>query len=106
LVDSASTRSSSEIASYSCVNTVYKFDCNTLKWTKLAKLNFRRNMYSIMPVKENFQIFAIGGTIDGINEVYDIRKKKWNTCQSYTSIMGQNDLQTFAICSLAKNNED
>ncbi len=45
-------------------------------------------MYSYMPVKENLQIYAIGGTVDGINEVYDMRKKKWNTCQSYTSIMG------------------
>lgn len=62
------------------MNTVYKFDANTLKWTKLAKLNFRRILFSNMPVKENSQIFAIGGTIDGINEVYDIRKKKWNTC--------------------------
>jgi len=88
LVDNSSTRSSTENASYSCVNTAYKFDCNTLKWTKLSKLNFRRSMYSNMAVKENLQIFAIGGTIDGINEVYDIRKKKWNTCQSYTSIMG------------------
>lgn len=88
LVDNSSTRSSGDNASYSCVNTVYKFDCNTLKWTKLAKLNFRRSMYSNMAVKENLQIFAIGGTTDGINEVYDIRKKKWNTCQSYTNIMG------------------
>ena len=90
LVDNAgSTRSSSDIAnegsnshvsSYSQVNTVYKFDCNTLKWTKLAKLNFRRSMYSNIPVKENMQIFAIGGTIEGTNEVYDIRKKKWNAC--------------------------
>lgn len=88
-MDSTSTtRSSTETANYSCVNTVYKFDCNTLKWTKLAKLNFRRNMYSVMPVKENQQIYAIGGTVDGINEVYDMRKKKWNTSQSYTSIMG------------------
>jgi N-acetylneuraminic acid mutarotase len=80
LVDSGSNRSANDSASYSCVNTVYKFDCNTLKWTKLAKLNFRRNMYSTMPAKDNLQIFAIGGTVDGINEVYDIRKKKWNTC--------------------------
>ncbi|CDW72594.1 kelch motif family protein [Stylonychia lemnae] len=106
LVDNQSTRSSGENTNYSCVNTAYKFDCNTLKWTKLSKLNFRRSMYSNMAVKENLQIFAIGGTIDGINEVYDIRKKKWNTCQSYTSIVGQNDLQTYAICSLCKFGED
>jgi N-acetylneuraminic acid mutarotase len=53
LIDNSSTRSTVENTSYSCVNTVYKFDCNTLKWTKLAKLNFRRNMYSNMAVKEN-----------------------------------------------------
>lgn len=41
-----------------------------------------------MGVKENGQIFAIGGTVEGINEVYDTRKKKWNTCQSYTSVVG------------------
>lgn len=34
-----------EASSYQCVNTVYKFDCNTLKWSKLAKLNFRRALY-------------------------------------------------------------
>jgi hypothetical protein len=33
-----------------------------------------------MPVRENGQIFAIGGTMDGINEVYDSRKKKWSPC--------------------------
>ncbi len=66
--------------SYTCVNTVYKFDCNTLKWSKLSKLNFRRTLYATMPLKENGQIFAIGGTTDGINEVYDGRKKKWNVC--------------------------
>eukprot|EP00347_Sterkiella_histriomuscorum_P015469 403356908 len=110
LVDNSSTRSSSNDtgggASYSQVNTVYKFDVNTLKWTKLSKLNFRRSMFSTMPVKENMQIFAIGGTVEGTNEVYDIRKKKWNACQSYTSIMGQNDLQTYAICSLSKFGEE
>ena len=73
-------KNQAQISSYSCVNTVYKFDCNTLKWTKLAKLNFRRTLYSSMPVKENGQVFAIGGSVDGINEVYDFRKKKWNTC--------------------------
>ena len=104
LVDGASA--SREAGSYSCVNTAYKFDCNTLKWTKLAKLNFRRNMYGVMPVKENQQVFAIGGTVDGINEVYDARKKKWCTSQSYTSLMGQNDLQTYAVFSLSKNNDD
>lgn len=54
LIDNSSTRSLGESASYSCVNTVYKFDCLSLKWTKLAKLNFRRSMYSTMAVKENF----------------------------------------------------
>lgn len=88
LVDGASTRSNVENSSYTVMNTVYRFDCNTLKWTKLGKLNFARNMYSYMPVKENQQIFAIGGTVEGINEVYDIRKRKWNTCQSYTSLLG------------------
>jgi N-acetylneuraminic acid mutarotase len=53
LVDNVTTRSNNTNASYSCVNTVYKFDCNTLKWTKLAKLNFRRTLYSNLPVKEN-----------------------------------------------------
>jgi hypothetical protein len=53
ILDNASTRSAAENASYSCVNTVYKFDCNTLKWSKLAKLNFRRALYSNMAVKEN-----------------------------------------------------
>lgn len=54
LVDSSSTRSvTATQGSYSCVNTVYKFDANTLKWTKLAKLNFRRTLFSNMPVKEN-----------------------------------------------------
>lgn len=85
IVDNSSTRSSSDHgshsgASFSQMNTVYKFDCNTLKWTKLAKLNFRRTLYSNMPVKENMQIFAIGGTVEGSNEVYDIRKRKWNAC--------------------------
>mmetsp|Transcript_248 Transcript_248/g.256 ORF Transcript_248/g.256 Transcript_248/m.256 type:complete len:357 (+) Transcript_248:1060-2130(+) len=92
--------SNSMATSYTCVNTVYKFDCNTLKWSKMAKLNFRRTLYSNMPLKENGQIFAIGGTTDGINEVFDSRKKKWNVCQSYTgglAELGQNDLQTFAI---------
>lgn len=59
LVDNSSSgggggTSAGDSSSYSCVNTVYKFDCNTLKWTKLAKLNFRRNMYSQMAVKENY----------------------------------------------------
>ena len=92
LIDNSSTRSATDNASYSCVNTTYKFDCNTLKWTKLNKLNFRRTLYSNMAVKENGQMFAIGGTVEGINEVYDIRKRKWNTCQSYTGLVGQNDL--------------
>ena len=46
----------------------------------MAKLNFRRTLYSAMPVKENGQVFAIGGSVDGVNEVFDLRKKKWNTC--------------------------
>jgi hypothetical protein len=33
-----------------------------------------------MPVKENGLVFALGGNLDGINEAYDIRKRKWNTC--------------------------
>lgn len=103
LVDSGNGKA--ENASYQCVNTVYKFDCNSLKWTKLAKLNFRRTLYSTMAVKDNGLIYAIGGTVEGINEVYDLRKKKWATCQSYTSVMGQNDLQTYALCSISKIDE-
>lgn len=53
LVDSTASTNSNQNANYSYVNTVYKFDCNTLKWTKLAKLNFRRTLYSNMPIKEN-----------------------------------------------------
>ena len=54
IVENASNRSSGSAgSSYACVNTVYKFDCNTLKWGKLAKLNFRRTLYSFMPTKEN-----------------------------------------------------
>jgi len=52
----------SQSKQYSCVNTVYKLDLNTLRWTKLAKLNFKRTLYSSMAIKENGQVFAVGGT--------------------------------------------
>ena len=92
---------SSNQPQYSCVNTVYKFDSGSLKWAKLSKLNFRRTLYSTLSLKENSQIFAIGGTVEGINEVYDVRKKKWEPCGNYTEVVGQNDLQTFAVCGLS-----
>ena len=41
-----------------------------------------------MVVKNNGQVYAIGGTIDGNNEIYDIKKKKWSSVQSYMSVMG------------------
>jgi len=66
LVDSAASSLRSGKHKLQCVNIMYKFDCNTLKWTKLAKLNFRRTLFSMMSVKENGQIFAIGGTINGM----------------------------------------
>jgi N-acetylneuraminic acid mutarotase len=72
--------SSGDNSQYSCSNHVYKLDSNINKWMKLARFNFKRPLFATMPLKENWQIFAIGGTVEGTNEVYDIKKKKWNTC--------------------------
>jgi len=50
---------------FSYINTAYKLDFETTKWTKMPNMNENRVLYSSMP-RSSDKIFAIGGSFEGI----------------------------------------
>eukprot|EP00347_Sterkiella_histriomuscorum_P008359 403345403 len=92
---------------FSYVNTSYKFDLYTNKWTVLPRMFSRRVLDSCLPYtpQESYnqgdindaRVYAIGGAFDGSCECFNLNSGKWQQLNGYEKLLKDNDLQTFAI---------
>ena len=71
---------------FTYVNTAYKLDLYSNKWTVLPRMNARRVLDSTLPFtpQQNMlgevvdsKIYAIGGTFDGSCEAFSLNSGKW-----------------------------
>lgn len=91
---------------FTYVNTSYKLDLYTNKWTVLPKMNCRRVLDSALPYTPqtsqigeiiDSKIYAIGGAFDGSCEAFNLNSGKWQPLQGYDKLLKDNDLQTFSV---------
>lgn len=91
---------------FSYVNSAYKLDLYTNKWTILPKMSSRRVLSPNLPFTAASQqldeaidpkIYAIGGAFDGSCESFNLNTGKWNTIMGYENLLKDNDLQSFSI---------
>lgn len=71
---------------FTYVNTSYKLDLYTNKWTVLPKMNNRRVLDSTLPFTPqanilgeivDSKIYAIGGSFDGSCEAFNLNNGRW-----------------------------
>ena len=88
-----------EESAFSYINTWYKLDLKTEKWSKLPKMLNSRILYPTLP-KMKDKIYVIGGSYDGDWEYFDINEQKWYPLPDYSEILPGDDLQSYAIIKL------
>lgn len=91
---------------FTYVNSCYKLDLYTNKWTVLSKMNVRRVLSNQLPYTPaitlmgdviDAKIYAIGGAFDGSCEAFNLNTGKWSGLSGYDKQLKDNDLQTFSI---------
>mmetsp|Transcript_40334 Transcript_40334/g.38804 ORF Transcript_40334/g.38804 Transcript_40334/m.38804 type:complete len:179 (-) Transcript_40334:37-573(-) len=93
---------------YSYVNSSYKLDLYTNKWSILPKMSIRRVLSSTIPftpqakILDNeyvidAKIYAIGGAFDGSCECFNLNTGKWEHIMGFDKQLKDHDLQTFSV---------
>lgn len=85
---------------YSYVNTVYRFDLYSQKWTILPKMSQRRVMSNHLPYivgQNDAKVYCIGGSFDSTCEAFNLQNGKWEPVAGFEKLIRDNDLQTFSV---------